>query len=287
LKSSSARQAWSRIGREPRSTHKPSAYRRDWAAHRQLGGGCDEWVGRAGTTRCSAWRRTPPARSKRAEDLAALRTLGFRASRPSIASVSRLSLTPAARPAAGRDPVSITRCGKIHEVGSRERPRDHRGSAQPLLQTCRPGRHRFLRSRRPRPPTSSHCVTPEPPGLPHVAYLHPEGRTLGSSAGPRHPNAQGRLAAARAHARPLRARGVAAVEFQAPLAELPGTRVDAEAAGLCALRDAPRGLPALGFIGAPGVSRATREKPAHLRQRRPVENRGINFALAEGYHTAS
>ena len=41
-----------------------------------------------------------------------------------------------------------------------------------------------------------------------------------------------------------------------------------------------------GFIGAPGVSRATREDQHVFVNRRPVENRGVNFALLEGYHTA-
>src|ERR1019366_1517977 len=41
-----------------------------------------------------------------------------------------------------------------------------------------------------------------------------------------------------------------------------------------------------GFIGAPGVSRATREDQHVFVNRRPVENRGLNFALLEGCHTA-
>src|SRR5204862_2521267 len=41
-----------------------------------------------------------------------------------------------------------------------------------------------------------------------------------------------------------------------------------------------------GFIGAPGVSRSTREDQHVFVNRRPVENRGLNFALLEGYHTA-
>jgi len=40
-----------------------------------------------------------------------------------------------------------------------------------------------------------------------------------------------------------------------------------------------------GFIGAPGVSRATREGQHLFVNRRPVENRGLNYALLEGYHT--
>src|SRR5881396_1870017 len=41
-----------------------------------------------------------------------------------------------------------------------------------------------------------------------------------------------------------------------------------------------------GFIGQPGVSRATRQDQHLFVNRRPVENRGLNFALIEGYHTA-
>src|SRR5260370_21982330 len=41
-----------------------------------------------------------------------------------------------------------------------------------------------------------------------------------------------------------------------------------------------------GFSGAPGVSRSTREDQHLFVNRRPGENRGLNFALLEGYHTA-
>jgi DNA mismatch repair protein MutL len=41
-----------------------------------------------------------------------------------------------------------------------------------------------------------------------------------------------------------------------------------------------------GFIGSPGVSRATREGQHLFVNRRPVDNRGLNYALLEGYHTA-
>src|SRR6185295_19509409 len=40
-----------------------------------------------------------------------------------------------------------------------------------------------------------------------------------------------------------------------------------------------------GFMGAPGVSRSTRDEQHLFVNRRPVENRGLNFALLEGYHT--
>jgi DNA mismatch repair protein MutL len=41
-----------------------------------------------------------------------------------------------------------------------------------------------------------------------------------------------------------------------------------------------------GLIGSPGVSRATRESQFTFVNRRPVENRGLNYALIEGYHNS-
>jgi DNA mismatch repair protein MutL len=41
-----------------------------------------------------------------------------------------------------------------------------------------------------------------------------------------------------------------------------------------------------GLIGSPGVSRATRESQFTFVNRRPVENRGINYALIEGCHNS-
>ena len=41
-----------------------------------------------------------------------------------------------------------------------------------------------------------------------------------------------------------------------------------------------------GFIGAPGVSRGSRDDQNLFVNRRPIENRALNFALMEGYHTA-
>ncbi len=50
--------------------------------------------------------------------------------------------------------------------------------------------------------------------------------------------------------------------------------------------DAKSQLRIWGFTGSPGVSRATRESQFVFVNRRPVENRGINYALIEGYHNS-
>ena len=49
---------------------------------------------------------------------------------------------------------------------------------------------------------------------------------------------------------------------------------------------AQSGLRIWGLIGSPGVSRATRDGQFTYVNRRPVENRGLNYALIEGYHTS-
>ncbi len=46
------------------------------------------------------------------------------------------------------------------------------------------------------------------------------------------------------------------------------------------------GLRISGFIGQPGVSRATRQEQFLFVNRRPVESRTLHFALQEGYHNA-
>ena len=46
------------------------------------------------------------------------------------------------------------------------------------------------------------------------------------------------------------------------------------------------GLRVWGFIGAPGVARGNRQDQHLFVNRRPIENRGLNYALLEGYHTA-
>ena len=78
-----------------------------------------------------------------------------------------------------------------------------------------------------------------------------------------------------------------------PHGEAPHGRVFAPRAGDVAVQHAEAGEPdrlssfhIWGFIGAPGVSRSTREDQHLFVNRRPVENRGLNFALLEGYHTA-
>jgi DNA mismatch repair protein MutL len=75
-----------------------------------------------------------------------------------------------------------------------------------------------------------------------------------------------------------------AVDFSAPFA-IESTEPDATFEQ-SSIAHAPSCLRVWGLIGTPGVSRSTREDQHLFVNRRPVENRGLNFALMEGYHTA-
>jgi DNA mismatch repair protein MutL len=79
------------------------------------------------------------------------------------------------------------------------------------------------------------------------------------------------------------------VNFVAELVEPPwveGAENEQAASGESSIANRQSAIRVWGFIGAPGVSRSTREDQHLFVNRRPVENRGLNFALLEGYHTA-
>jgi DNA mismatch repair protein MutL len=75
------------------------------------------------------------------------------------------------------------------------------------------------------------------------------------------------------------------VDFVAPL-EAIAIETEADAANDLYSEGGPSRLRIWGFVGKPGLSRSTREDQHLFVNRRPVENRGLNFALLEGYHTA-
>src|SRR5205823_3554130 len=76
------------------------------------------------------------------------------------------------------------------------------------------------------------------------------------------------------------------VDFSAAMPNPDDTEMEAESSTLI---NSPTSSPSFrlwGFIGKPGVSRSTRDEQHLFVNRRPVENRGLNYALLEGYHTA-
>ncbi|MBU6401167.1 MAG: DNA mismatch repair endonuclease MutL, partial [Verrucomicrobia bacterium] len=216
-----------------------------------------------------------------AADLHAVQTMGFRGEAiPSIASVSRFTLTTRERdpepPAATQ---IVIHSGKILEVKAAGAPPGTCVEVRQLFFNV-PVRRKFLRSEETERAHIQHYLTLAALAHPAVAFVfHHDNRLLWQLA-PRKPDD-----GPTAHHDALRER-LRALEGDEQLLPVDFT---GERAAESEAQEPPRPVVAVrvwGFIGAPGVSRATRDSQHLFVNRRPVENRGLNFALVEGYHTA-
>jgi DNA mismatch repair protein MutL len=270
--------------------------------------------------------RHATSKIQKAEDLAAIATMGFRGEAlPSIASVSRFTLTTRERfgvPSRDRrddsnvpgrvnaelqtEPVEGTRIvvngGKIVEVKAAGSATGTSIEVRQLFFNL-PARRKFLRTEETESAHIQHYLTLAALAFPEVAFtFQKDGRLVWQLPARKSEAAiSSRLDALRERLRALLGEEkLLSVNFTAALDESvkpeetdifetagpsPSTlnplarRSGAETAQLSTLR-------VWGFIGAPGVSRATREYQHLFVNRRPVENRGLNYALLEGYHTA-
>ncbi|HWY78349.1 MAG TPA: DNA mismatch repair endonuclease MutL, partial [Verrucomicrobiae bacterium] len=228
----------------------------------------------------------------RAEDLSVIATMGFRGEAlPSIASVSRFTLTTRERDSDTSEATQvIIQGGKIAEVKAA-------GSAPGTSVEVRqiffnlPARRKFLRTGETEAAHIQHYLTLAALAHPQVAFtFSKDGRTVwqlppvSSASTP-----EGRLAALRERMRTIAGdeQKLLAVDYSA-LLDTPAEG-EPDETWESATPERPQTLPRFriwGLIGAPGVSRSTREDQHLFVNRRPVENRGLNFALMEGYHTA-
>jgi DNA mismatch repair protein MutL len=237
--------------------------------------------------------RHATSKIQRAEDLSAIATMGFRGEAlPSIASVSRLSLTTRER---GSDSPAATQIiihgGRMLEVKEAGAPAGTSVEARQLFYNL-PARRKFLRSEETEHAHIHHYVTLAALAHPQVGFTFIKDgrlvRQLPAVAIDKKPD--GHLGALRERMRSLfgNEQKLLPVDFSAELTDsVVQDDADAEA-----LNESPGPAPEKrrfrlwGFIGQPGVSRSTREDQHLFVNRRPVENRGLNFALIEGYHTA-
>ncbi|MCU0771720.1 MAG: DNA mismatch repair endonuclease MutL [Verrucomicrobia bacterium] len=224
-----------------------------------------------------------------AEDLACIASMGFRGEAlPSIASVSRFALTTRERESDSPEGTHVlVHGGKIIEVKAA-------GSAPGTSVEVRqifynlPARRKFLRSEETESAHVQHYVTLAALAFPEVAFTYlKDGRTVWQLPGV----ARGDDPGSRSAALKERLRGLWGGELRLlPVEHTARVRLadsDSDAAGEPAeagsrLSD----LRVWGFIGAPGLSRSTREDQHLFVNRRPIEHRGLNHALLEGYHTA-
>ena len=259
--------------------------------------------------------RHATSKIQRAEDLAAIATMGFRGEAlPSIASVSKFTLTtrerfgvpPSSSPVgekAGRVNAElqtesiegtqiVVHGGKIVEVKAAGSATGTNVEVRQLFFNL-PARRKFLRTEETEAAHVQHYLTLAALAFPEVAFaFQKDGRLVWQLP------AQKSGAATSSRLEALRERLRALLGNEKVLPVNFATALDdsgkPEAADIfetappenSGLRTPDSGLQIWGFIGAPGVSRATRESQHLFVNRRPIENRGLNYALLEGYHTS-
>jgi DNA mismatch repair protein MutL len=242
--------------------------------------------------------RHATSKIQRAEDLSAIATMGFRGEAlPSIASVSKFVLTTRERENSSPEGTQIiVNGGKILEVKAA-------GSAPGTSIEIRqlffnlPARRKFLRTEETEAAHIQHYLTLAALAFPEVAFSFvKDGRNVWQLPAQKSGAAiSSRIDALRERLRALLGEEkLLPVNFSAPLDEdyKPAETDIFENASPEKLTDGSSlltphsSLKVWGFIGSPGVSRATRESQHLFVNRRPVENRGLNYALIEGYHTS-
>lgn len=233
--------------------------------------------------------RHATSKIQKAEDLSSIATMGFRGEAlPSIASVSRFSLTTRERENQSPEGTQVVVVGgKVVEVKSAGGPSGTVLEVRQLFFNV-PARKKFLRTEETEFTHILHYVTLAALAHPQVGFTLikdgkpvlqlPVGRSAAESDRP--------FASVRERLRLLLGGETALlpVDFQTQLAEVRAPIHPDDGDALADL--STRQFRLWGFIGQPGVSRAARDQHFTFVNRRPVENRGIQFALLEGYHTA-
>jgi len=237
--------------------------------------------------------RHATSKIRRAEDLAAIATMGFRGEAlPSIASVSKFSLTTREHEDQSPEGTQVTVVGgTIVEFKAAGAAPGTSIEVRQLFFNL-PARRKFLRTEETEAAHIQHYLTLAALAHPEVAFtFQKDGRSVWQLPAVKSgPAVSSRIEALRERLRALLGdEKLLAVDFTASLEEdyapeQPEVFETASAEKTPPETRAPV-LRIWGLIGAPGVSRATRESQFVFVNRRPVENRGVNYALIEGCHT--
>jgi DNA mismatch repair protein MutL len=232
----------------------------------------------------------------RAEDLSAISTMGFRGEAlPSIASVSRFNLTTRERENNSPEGTQILVNGDtIAEVKAAGSAPGTSIEVRQLFYNL-PARRKFLRAEETEAAHIQHYLTLAALAFPEVAFTFAkDGRNIWQLPAVKSENViSSRIEALRERLRALLGdEKLLPVNFSVALGEneihIPETTDIFENAlpEKPEIQNSKSQFRVWGLIGSPGVSRATRESQFAFVNRRPVENRGINYALIEGYHNS-
>ena len=223
-----------------------------------------------------------------AEDLGSINTMGFRGEAiPSIASVSRMTLTSMEQ---GSDSPEATRIeihgGKIRQVESAGHAVGTTVEVRSLFFNL-PARRKFLRSPENERTHIQHFLTLLALANPQVGFVYIQDKRRVWELAPCciDESSDSRLKAVRERMGALHGEGISLLEVQSE-GEYRVARELSENTDEDMDWDGKTTLRIWGLIGAPGVSRSNRSNQHIFVNRRPVENKSLNRALMEGYHTS-
>lgn len=242
--------------------------------------------------------RHATSKIQRAEDLAAITTMGFRGEAlPSIASVSRFTLTTRERESVSPEGTQIlVNGGTIAEVKAAGSATGTSIEVRQLFYNL-PARRKFLRTEETEAAHIQHYLTLAALAHPDVAFTFiKDTRPVWQLPAVKSERAiSSRIEALRERLRallgdekllPVNFSASLAEDFQPEEAEISFETASSEKPDESEIANLKSQIRIWGLAGSPGVSRATRESQFIFVNRRPVENRGINYALIEGYHTS-
>jgi DNA mismatch repair protein MutL len=255
----------------------------------------DDGIGMSRDDALLSLERHATSKIQKAEDLASIATMGFRGEAlPSIASVSRFQLTTRERESVLPEATQIVvNGGTIAEVKAAGSATGTSIEVRQLFFNL-PARRKFLRTEETEAAHIQHYLTLAALAYPEVAFTFvKDGRNVWQLPAVKSERAvSSRIEALRERLRALLGdEKLLPVNFSAALDE-PDSVPDETDIFETALPEKPATtdggsqLRIWGLIGSPGVSRATRDSQFVFVNRRPVENRGINYALIEGYHNS-
>ena len=243
----------------------------------------DDGVGMSKDDALLCLERHATSKIQSADDLNSIATMGFRGEAlPSIASVSRLTLTTRERDSGAVAATQVViNGGRILDVKEASGAPGTDMEVRQLFFNV-PARRKFLRSDETERAHIQHYLTLAALAYPEVGFTFTsDGRMIWQLPAIKSVNdSASRLAALHERFRALYSGDLKllSLDFSTEF-ESQDNAGPATAAPMPPFR-------VWGFIGAPGVSRSTRQEQHLFVNRRPVDNRGLNYALMEGYHTS-